>query len=168
MPSKYLLILLIFFMISCGKPQPTNEEIEKAFQEVNNETLWKELKEMVYMDQYYRGMSSGLDKSAPNYQKQRDSIWELQLAVDHKNTKRIIEITEKYGLTNPQRTGQPIGAWLLLHHAPEEYHDEIKPLVEREFKAKRMDPRTYALIKWTLNGREGLPELPESEIIDNR
>ncbi len=161
-------MLFTFLIVSCGKLQPTNKEIEKAFQKVNNEKLWKELEEMVYMDQYYRGMISGLDRYSIHYQKQKDSLLALQLTVDHKNTIRIIEITEKYGLTNPERTGQPIGAWLILHHAPIEYHKKIKPLVEREFKARRMDSITYGLLNWTLNGRKGIPEVPGLEIIDNR
>ena len=155
----YIITLLI--VISCNKPEPTDKEIEKAFQEVNNETLWKELEDMVYSDQYYRGTMSGLDRDAEDYHRKRDSLEKISIQNDHRNTRRIIEITKKYGLPNPQRTGKPIGAWLLLHHAPVEYHEQIKPLIDREFKAKRVDSNTYRLLKWHVNGRIGLLEETE-------
>ncbi|GAA0713646.1 hypothetical protein GCM10009430_05670 [Aquimarina litoralis] len=151
-------MLFIFFTASCGKPQPTDEEIEKAFQEINNEKLWKELEEMVSNDQYYRNQKNGLDKNAKDYQIKRDSLIKLRYQNDHTNTKRIIEITEKYGFPNSDRTGKPIAPWILFHHAPVEYHDQIKPLIEREFNAKRMDSNTYRLLKWHVNGRIGHPD----------
>ncbi|WP_378180866.1 hypothetical protein [Aquimarina sp. SS2-1] len=156
MKSQYIFLIFISLLFSCGQ-QPTDEEIEKAFQQVNNETLWKELEEMVYNDQYYRSQKSGLDKDALDYQKKRDSLENIRIKNDHKNTRRIIEITEKYGFPDPDRTGKPISAWVLLHHAPTEYHEEIKPLIEREYQAKRMDSMTYVMLKWHVNGRQGLP-----------
>ncbi|MFD2563675.1 hypothetical protein [Aquimarina rubra] len=168
MLTRQLALILLFLNFSCGQVQPTNEEIEKAFQEVNNKTLWKELEERVYSDQYYRGMMGGLDRDSKNFQKQKDSIWQLQLAVDYKNTKRMIDLTHRYGYLDPNRTGRPIRVWVLFHHAPKEYHQEIKALIEREYQAKRMDSIAYRMTLWHLNGRKGLPEGTGLQIIDNR
>lgn len=165
---RYSFIIIIVLLASCTQVQPTDEEIEKAFQEINNEKLWKELEDMVYSDQYYRGTMSGLDRDAEDYERQRDSLEKIRIQNDHRNTRRIIEITKKYGLPNPERTGKPIGAWLLLHHAPVEYHKEIKVLIDRELKAKRMDSTTYGMLKWHVNGRKGVPEGTGLQIIDNR
>lgn len=155
-------------MSSCNQAQPTEIVIEEAFRKINNEKLWKELEEMVRNDQYYRKKIKNLDKESNQYQKQWDSIWQLQLVIDHKNTKRIIEITEKYGFPDPRRTGKPISVWLLLHHSPREYHEEIKSLIDREYNSKRMDSTTYGMLKWHVNGRKGYPEGTGLQIIDNR
>ncbi|SEL14215.1 hypothetical protein SAMN04487910_1840 [Aquimarina amphilecti] len=157
MKPIYLLLLLMVTIVSCKKSQPSNEEIEKAFQVVNNEKLWKELEEMVYNDQHYRNQTSNLDINHKDYKTKRDSLEDRRYLNDQENTRRIIEITEKYGFPNSDRTGKPIAPWILFHHAPVEYHEKIKPLIEREYQAKRMDSMTYLMLKWHVNGRQGLP-----------
>ncbi|WP_299900118.1 hypothetical protein [uncultured Aquimarina sp.] len=161
MKLTYLLLLLMITIISCKKPQPSNEEIEKAFREVNNEKLWKELEEMVDNDQYYRNQKNSLNKDAKDYKIKRDSLENIRYLNDQANTKRILEITEKYGFPNSNRTGKSIAPWILFHHSPVEYHEKIKPLIEREFNAKRMDSNTYRLLKWHVYGRIGHPDETE-------
>ncbi len=163
---RYLLCCLLSLLVSCS--EPSDKDIEEAFQQVNNEELWQKLEEMFYNDQYYRGMIRGLDQTADDYQKKRDSLWSLQAKIDKDNTKWIIDFTKRNGFPSPDRTGKPIAVWVLLHHAPSQYHKKIKPLLEREYKAGRISQATYGLVKWHIHGRKGLPEGTGLQIIDNR
>lgn len=163
---RYLSCCLLLLFVCCS--EPSDKDIEEAFQQVNNEELWRHLEQMCHNDQRYRSLMSGLDKSSVDYQKKRDSLWSLQLEIDKHNTRWIIDFTKKNGFPSPDRTGKPIAAWVLLHHAPSQYHKKIKPLLEREFKAGRISQTTYGLVKWHINGRKGLPEGTGLQIIDNR
>ncbi|GAA4273846.1 hypothetical protein GCM10022258_31400 [Aquimarina gracilis] len=142
--------------------------MEKAFNEVNNEKLWNQLKKMYADDQRYRNLMGELDKTAPNYQQKKDSLWALQHEIDNKNTEWMIDFTIKYGVPYADRTGKPIHAWVIFHHSPKKYHNKIKPLIEREYKAGRIDSTSYGLMQWHLAGRVGIPENTGLQIIDNR
>ncbi|SHJ47774.1 hypothetical protein [Aquimarina spongiae] len=153
--SMFLLILCC--LIGCTSPQRTDEEIEKAFVEINKEPFWQELRQMEINDQKYRkplDSAYRVDKAKP---KGWDSLWALQKQIDDSNTERLIEITEKYGFPYPNRINQPIAAWMIFHHSSKKYHQKIGPLLVRECEAGRIGSLEYAMIQWHLGERKELP-----------
>lgn len=82
------------------------------------------------------------------------------------NTKRLIEITKRYGFpsherlkqfvrdsTNTSLTSSPM---LIFVHSPAKYKEELIKLIRYEYTKKRIDVRVCSHIFWHLNGRKSL------------
>jgi len=92
----------------------------------------------------------------PNGSKEvRDSLWEIQTEIDKKNTKLLIDITEKRGWPSKDELGcnEYIAPMLIFRHAPKEFWEEIKPLIDKEYAEKRMGSGDYWFIDNHLRGR---------------
>lgn len=81
--------------------------------------------------------------------------------IDSSNTMRMIAIINTYGFPSVHRfkkgkknTAHP---HIILVHAPEQYTDTVKKLIDAEKVAGRISPNEYAHIDWHLNGRKGAP-----------
>ena len=87
--------------------------------------------------------------------KVRDSLWEIQSEIDKKNTKLLIDITKKRGWVSKKELGctEYIAPVIIFRHAPKEFWDEIKPLIEKEYAEKRMESVDYGFIDNHLRGR---------------
>lgn len=87
--------------------------------------------------------------------KQEDSIMELQKVLDIKNTKLLIDIIKKRGFPNDitNCVGPQFPA-MILRHAPDQYWNEIKPLITKEYKAGRMNESQFIMVLNHINGRE--------------
>gem|GEM_PF-914980 len=93
-----------------------------------------------------------------------DRLWATYITpMDHVHTKRMIELIRKYGFPSVERFQKLLGArlkfhpYMLLLHAPKEYWNELKLLVEEERKAGNFPDRcSYGHLLWSLNGRSNL------------
>ena len=85
----------------------------------------------------------------------RDSLWEIQTEIDRKNTKLLIEITKKRGWLSKDDLGctEYIAPVIIFRHAPKEFWEEIKPLIDKEYAEKRMGSGDYGFIDNHLRGR---------------
>ncbi|WP_299900121.1 hypothetical protein [uncultured Aquimarina sp.] len=158
MKTYIIFNLCLLILISCKPSIKTNKEIEQAFLALDKELLQKELKQMTDNDQFYRSLLDSLyqtGKQPP--QKEWDSLWNLQKQIDNQNTQRLLELTEKYGFPDPQRSGKPIPIWLIFQHADDKYCDQLMPLLDRELEAKRLTAAEHHMIQWNLEGRQGMP-----------
>lgn len=164
MKSRLSFILLIVFFSSRIK------NFDKRIKQ-DRKKLIPELEKMCEMDQFYRKQLDSLMKMelSPVLRKKKyDSLWKLQEKVDAENVGRLIEITKKYGFPHPSRIEKPIPTWLIFHHAPKDFFEELAVLIEKENKAGRLFDNEYAMIKWHLNGREGIPFMPDVDVQDLR
>jgi len=95
------------------------------------------------------------EKRPKGSKKVRDSLWEIQSEIDKKNTKLLIDITKKRGWVSKKELGctEYIAPVIIFRHAPEEFWDEIKPLIDKEYAEKRMGSGGYGFINNHLRGR---------------
>lgn len=50
---------------------------------------------------------------------------------------------------------------ILLVHAPKNYFDTVKPILESEYKKGSMSQFEYDHTMWHLNGRKGIPGMAD-------
>lgn len=92
------------------------------------------------------------------YQYKKDSLWEVIKKNDEVNTQQLIEITKKYGFPNNKRLGvYKAKAYWIFVHSPRVYFDEVRQLIQSEFKAGRLSEYEKEYIFWHLNGRKDMP-----------
>jgi hypothetical protein len=103
------------------------------------------------------------EKQPKGSKRVRDSLWEIQLKIDKKNTKLLIDITKKRGWVSKDGLGctEYIAPVIIFRPAPEKYWEEIKLLIDKEYAEKRMGRGDYGFIDNHLNGR------PMDMILDN-
>ncbi|WP_378180863.1 hypothetical protein [Aquimarina sp. SS2-1] len=166
MKSFITLSICLLAIVSCTQNIRTDQEIEQAFLSLDKAKLCKELETMTENDMLYRRPLDSLYKigQAPP-KKQWDSLWNLQTQLDDQNTRRLIEITEKYGFPGPKRVGKPLPIWIIFQHSDEKYCDQLIPLLERELEAKRITVGEYQMIQWNLDGRDSI--LPFKVVVKN-
>lgn len=87
--------------------------------------------------------------------KVRDSLWEIQSKIDVKNTKLLIDIIKKRGWVSKKQLGcaEYISPMIIFRHAPEEFWEELRPLIEKEYAEKRMGSGCYGIIDNHIRGR---------------
>lgn len=93
------------------------------------------------------------------YKSKNDSLWNVIHAIDDYNTKRLIEITEKYGFPSNQRLKvYKSKAYLLFVHSSAQYFDKINSLIEKEYVGGRINEYCKEYIFWhTKRARQGMP-----------
>lgn len=98
---------------------------------------------------------------------QNDSLRELQLELDAKNTLKLIEITKKHGWQTSKSLGcdQRFRTVLIFRHAPEKYWNEIRDLIDKERNEKRMSGYEYYVIDNHLKGRPPMTK-KSSDFVD--
>jgi hypothetical protein len=104
----------------------------------------------------FRKMAMEIARNRPKVSKSiHDSLWNIQSAIDHKNTQLLIDITKKRGWVSKDGLGcsEDIAPVLIFRHAPEEFWDELKPLIDKEYAEKRMTVGDYEFIANHLKGR---------------
>jgi len=155
-------ILLFSFLIGCtGKEQKENSKneisIDKSKKVVSTNVLLKDLKKpwdtnligeiakIAETDQKYRSVS----------EKQYRKNAVFQSYIDSLNTKRFIEIIEKYGYPSPEMLKKKANTTIILMHAPVSFFPQIKKLIDEENKLGHIHEYEYELLKWHLSGRIG-------------
>jgi len=87
----------------------------------------------------------------------KDSLWNIQSKIDYKNTKLLIDITKKRGWISSSKDelgcDKNIAFALVFRHAPEEFWNELKPLIDKEYIEKRMGSGAYGFIDNHIRGR---------------
>ena len=88
-------------------------------------------------------------------EKQEDSLMQLQKLVDIKNTEFLIDVIKKRGF--PSDLSNCVGPQfpaMTLRHAPEQYWEELEPLITKEYSEGRMDVGQFKIVLNHINGRE--------------
>lgn len=94
------------------------------------------------------------------YKRKQDSLWNVIHEIDSINTNKLIKITKKYGFPSQERLkAYRAEAYFLFVHSDRTYFDEIRKLVNKEFKENRISEYEKAYIVWHLDGRKGLPPM---------
>ncbi len=140
--KNVLLILIIPFLIfSCKK--------ENNY--ANDSELCEVLEEMTESDQRIRN----LPELKNGTERVKDSLWEIQNRIDKKNTELLIDITQKRGWVSKKGLGcsEYISPVVIFRHAPKEFWEEIRLLIEKEYSEKRMTKGDYSFIDNHLKGR---------------
>lgn len=101
-------------------------------------------------------------KEYSHYKEELNSAMSI---IDDQNTKRLLQITKKYGFPSHERLVSVLGdvedksltssPQLIFVHAEKEYFPQIIKLLKKEYKAGRIDKNACGHIMWHLNGREG-------------
>ncbi|MUV04317.1 hypothetical protein GN157_11410 [Flavobacterium rakeshii] len=86
---------------------------------------------------------------------------------DDLHTKRIIELTKKYGFPSKERLelysqkelGDEFNPYILLVHAPKAYWEELKVLMKQELLDGTVDRCKYGHLLWHFNGRKDVNDL---------
>ena len=87
-------------------------------------------------------------------EKQEDSLMELQIVLDNRNTELLIDIIKERGFPDlPDCDGGQFPA-ITLRHSQTQYWDEIRTLIDKELKAGNMNKGQYRIILNHINGRE--------------
>lgn len=101
-----------------------------------------------------RGIVNKLPKMP---QKKYDSIMSLQIIEDNKNTELLLDIIEQRGYPNKSNCDCDESLkWLIVfRHSQIKYFDEIRIVIEQEYKAGRLPEKKYKLFLDHINGRTG-------------
>lgn len=100
-----------------------------------------------------------LGNRAENYLEELKSLRKKMKEQDVSNVKELIELTGKHGFPGPERLGvKKSKAYLIFVHTPNNYKDEVRLLIEEEYRAGRMGTYEYQHIIWHLDGRKGMPQ----------
>ncbi len=79
-----------------------------------------------------------------------------------KHTTRLIEFLNEYGYPSTYRFKNPslnnVPVLVLFDHADISKTDTLNQLLTKEKELDRISKQDYALIKWHLNGRKGIPD----------
>lgn len=155
---KFICFYLSILILSC-----TNKRFNKNADLSKDEFLIESLKEVMTSDQKYRLLMQN-----ETSQSRKDSLWELQAKVDAQNTEYLLDFTRKKGFPNPDRIKEPLNLWVIFHHSPKKYQRQIESLLNKEVEEGRFGKMEFELVKWSLGGRKGIPNIEGIEIIDNR
>ena len=95
------------------------------------------------------------EKIPKNSKKQIDSLWNIQTKLDNKNTKLLIEIVKKRGWVDKVSLNceEYAAPWVIFRHSQEKYWNEIRPLIEKAYKEKKLGGMEYTMIDNQLKGR---------------
>jgi hypothetical protein len=189
------LIVILFISLNACRQESEIEKQDKLFKQDGMKVL-AEIKDMLLADQQIRNFliygtsdTNEISRIISDYKKQgkdiermvlindtifisgkkKDSIEMAMTKQDEKHTKRVLEIIATYGYPSSDRIDSSIKIhpFLLLHHPSLKYKDEILSSINKELRIGRMDTISWAMIKWDLNGREGIPEIPSMKATKN-
>ena len=92
---------------------------------------------------------------------------EYLLPIDELNTRRIIDMTSKYGFPSLSRIkkrykgilDEEFNPYILIVHAPKKYWEELKTLLNEELETKHLSRCEYGHILWHLNVRKDINDM---------
>lgn len=164
MKNLILIVFLFYSILSCSSRANT----KIALTESEKEVLITELKVMLQSDQYNRSflsvgslnqklIDSVGELSTDDYisfkqsykselsKEQKDSLWDIQNAIDLNNTNRLYEIVQSYGWLSEAKLDSLIDPMIFLFHTPKETIDKMQTILLSEVQEKRMLPSKYAI-----------------------
>jgi len=86
--------------------------------------------------------------------KKEDSLMQLQILIDNKNTELLIDIIKKRGFPDLPNCKEGQFPAITLRHSQSQYWDEIRPLIEKEYKLGNMNKGQFRIVLNHINGRE--------------
>jgi len=95
------------------------------------------------------------EKRSKKSKKEIDSLWNIQTKLDNKNTELLIEIVKKRGWVDKVSLNceEYAAPWVIFRHSQEKYWKEIRPLIEKAYKEKKLGGMEYIMIDNQLKGR---------------
>ena len=78
---------------------------------------------------------------------------DLQIVIDNKNTELLIDIIKKRGYPNKKNTSCEKFPGTIFVHSQSQYFEEIRTLIEDEYKQKRIEYPEYVFFLHHINGR---------------
>ncbi len=107
---------------------------------------------------FYNEKKAKLGNRFTNYKKAQDSILLLRDKIDASNTKKLIQLTKKYGFPGMHRLkAKKASAYFIFVHSPQKYHSKIASLISSEYELGRISEYEKEYIFWHLKGRNGHP-----------
>ena len=96
-------------------------------------------------------------------QKEKDSVWQLQIEIDRYNTKRLMKIVKNKGWVSKQNLGcqENLKTWIFFRHAPKEYFTQIRKIIDLEKEENRISEYEYQVIDNHLKGRPQMFKVQE-------
>jgi hypothetical protein len=93
--------------------------------------------------------------------KEQDSLMNLQIEIDNKNTKLLMDIIREKGWVYKNELGceEYVSAWIVFRHSQSEYWNEIREIIEKEKAEKRIGDGDYKMIDNHIKGRPMLDDL---------
>ncbi len=133
----YMICLLCITFSICGCSTKTN------YEEQDSNTICKKMSEIMERDQRFRGSEELFEENVS-----------IQNELDIQNTKDLLQITKAKGWPTKIRLNcEKSAPVVIFRHSPEPFWDEIKIVIEKEYKAKRMTEGDYKFILNHINGR---------------
>jgi len=88
-------------------------------------------------------------------QKKQDSLMELQIKIDNKNTELLIDVTKKIGWVSKNKLGceEYVSAWIVFRHSQSQYWDEIRTIIDKEKAEGRIGNGDYKMVDNHIKGR---------------
>jgi hypothetical protein len=88
-------------------------------------------------------------------EKKQDSLMQLQIIIDNKNTELLIDITKEIGWVSKPKLGckEYVSAWIVFRHSQSQYWEEIREIIEKEKIKKRLLIKEYKIIDNHIKGR---------------
>jgi hypothetical protein len=191
MINKIVIAFTLIFLFGCkSKIEEQNELFQEdskfileEVQKMNNDdqniryfgmygTIDSQQIEQIQLEYAKQGINidsvlSSTDTTLLN-QHEFDLIKNVMIVYQLKHTKRIIELIEKYGYPSNRRivgNNISIDPQIIIQHADFDSSRILLSLLEQEFEAKRIDKGQFEFMKWHLNGRVGIPQIPGVEVI---
>lgn len=151
---KNIFFIPIIALIGYSCQNLSADERLANLNDAEKELLVEEIKHMIAEDQHYREEIKKLSELEANYSENRDSLLEIQHKVDKYNNKNLLDITLRYGFPSAERLGEPILAWRIFQHSPQEFHEELKFRIKDEFEKGRIPSSEYAALNRHFNGNK--------------
>ncbi len=87
-----------------------------------------------------------------------DSLWSIQTKLDNHNTELLINIVKKRGWVDKMSLNctEYAATWVIFRHSQEKYWKEIRPLIEKAYREKKLGGMEYTMIDNQLKGRPSL------------
>ena len=98
------------------------------------------------------------NKRPEQSKKELDSLWGIQTELDNHNTELLINIVKKRGWVDKTSLNckEYAATWVIFRHSQEKYWNEIRPLIEKAYKEKKLGGMEYTMIDNQLKGRPSL------------
>ena len=119
-------------------------------------TSYKELPEKEQLA-YSKKANAIADKRSEKFtKKENDSLMQLQVTLDNRNTEKLIKITQEFGwpLKNNIGCTEYFAPALIFRHAQPQYHKTINNVIDKALKEGQMEKAEYTFILNHINGRE--------------
>ncbi|SDR71877.1 hypothetical protein [Christiangramia echinicola] len=176
--KKILLTLILLstslnFYSQSAKDELLKQNIEQIVEELKFMYHYDQAtREYLYFQTFDKSITDSIENLSDDLKKNRleftpiksdslkNQIWQNYITpMDKNHTKRMIEITKKYGFPSTERLKKyseesiDFSPLILLIHSPFSYSEDLKKIAKKEKEQGRMKKCDYGYLLWHLNGR---------------